>query len=147
MMTERQLSAMKGAQINDAINQHFQDENKRRFKENTILFTKNQEISEKIIDKLKQVVNYETKFSIFEKPKSPNQPEKQISLTNIEITDKSVIFSRNDNPEKRISMKKPAFCILVRLANRNKNGLLEENFDITSQWQLLPTTPKLHQTS
>jgi len=138
MMTERQLSAMKGAQINDAINQHFQNENIKRFKENTALYTKNEKIAEKIIDKLELTLTPETKFTIFEKPKIPNQPETQINITDIGITNKSVIFSRSDKPEKRISMNQPAFCILVKLANRNDHGLLEENLALT--------TPKLDQT-
>ncbi|MDD4135868.1 MAG: hypothetical protein PHN66_02230 [Candidatus Shapirobacteria bacterium] len=146
-MTERIPSAIKGMNISDAISQTFQNQAIERFNRNRTLHIQNKKTTDEIISKLKSNINPKTKFTIFEKPKNPQQSEAQIDITNIEITNTSVIFSRSDNPEKQTTLNYLSFCILTKLVNRNSNGLLKENFDITSQWQLLPTTPKLDQTS
>ncbi|MDD3002526.1 MAG: hypothetical protein PHS06_01495 [Candidatus Shapirobacteria bacterium] len=137
-MTERTPLTIKGMNINDVVSQTFQNQAIERFNRNRNLYNQNKETTDGLIDKLKLNINHETKFTIFEKPKNPHQPETQINITNIKITDTSIVFSRSDNPEKRISMNYMSFCILTKLTIRNQNGLLEKNLTLTA--------PKLDQT-
>jgi hypothetical protein len=131
----------KGPNIGAAHGIRQQEINERRQKEIRNNHQKNIETSKKIIENFKKIITSETKIIIFEKPETIGQPDKQIELTNFQITDDKISFLRSDNPKNRTSMKFVPFCIVTKLGIKNENGLLEENLKI------YPTSTKLDQTS
>jgi len=137
-MTERIPLAIKGMNINYVISQTFQDQMIERFNIKTRLYKQNKETAKQIINKFELTTTPETQLTIFEKPKKHGQPDTRIDLTNFQISNDKVSFSRSDNPDKRINMDYMSFCILTKLVTNNSKGLLEENLTLT--------TPKLDQT-
>jgi hypothetical protein len=98
---------------------------KARYESNNIV-TKN------VIAKFKQAITQENhspiKLTIQERNLVPGQPDLQITLSNFQVNEYDIVFSRSDNSTKSLSHH--AFCLQTGLVVREKNEFIKENTDL-----------------